>query len=183
MPLPRTTRALVLGLALGGCSEAQGSGRCATTVTAEVCQTPALPRDAERVHETWTSAAAPELVGQPLLDGRYVQTARTLYCAEPYAPPPVLSSVQGILEISGCVMRVTTFLNDAEQPLIGVRSFDYRADGTLDLHLECATEQQDIVGARYGFDGTTLRMPNSSGAHGPDDQAYACDSIDTWELR
>jgi hypothetical protein len=175
--------ALVLGIAVAGCSDSQGSGACAVAVTPEVCETPANLRGAERVSETWTSEPAPELVGEPLLDGRYVETARTLYCAEKYDPPPVLSSVQSVLEISGCVIRVTAFLGDAEQPLIGVRSFVYRADGTLDLHLECASEPQDILGAPYGFDGSTLRIPNSSGAHGPDGEGYDCQTIDTWELR
>jgi hypothetical protein len=78
---------------------------------------------------------------------------------------------------------VTAFLGDAEQPLVGVRSFEYGADGTLDLHLECAAEPQDIVGAPYGFDGSTLRLPNSSAAHGPDGEGYDCQYVDTWELR
>ncbi|MEO8185387.1 MAG: hypothetical protein ABI895_41795 [Deltaproteobacteria bacterium] len=192
MAVLRAMVALALGIGLEGCADAKSTGACAIAVTPEVCQTPATLRGAERVSETWTSAAAPELVPEPLLDGRYMQTARTLYCTEQYDPPPVLSSVQGVLEISGCVIRVTAFLGDAERPLVAVRSFDYRADGTLDLHLECATEEQDIRGARYGFDGTTLhtsdafgrgRMPNSSGARGPDDPTYSCDYIDTWELR
>jgi hypothetical protein len=183
MPLPRALVALALGMALAGCSDSTGSGGCAVAVTPEVCETPANLRGAERVSETWTSEPAPELVGEPLLDGRYAQTARTLYCAEAYEPPPVLSSVQGVLEVSGCVIRVTTFLGDAEQPLVGVRSYEYRADGTLDLHLECAAEPQDILAVPYGFDGSTLRMPSSSGAQAPDGQAYDCQTIDTWELR
>jgi hypothetical protein len=156
-----------------------------------VCQTPAQLRGAEPILENWTSAPAPELVGQPLLEGRYVQTARTLYCARQYDPPPVLSSVQGVLEIRGCVIRVTVYLGDAEQPLVGVRSFDYRADGALDLQLECAAEAQDVERAPYGFDGTTLllpgsvasSLPNGSGVHGPAGEGYDCQTLDSWQLR
>jgi hypothetical protein len=192
MPVPRAMVALValvaltLGTALLGCAEAKGSGACATTVTPEVCATPANLRGAERINETWTSAAAPELVPEPLLDGRYVQTARTFYCTEQVDPPPQLSSVQGVLEISGCIMRLTVFFGADEQPLVGVRSFDYRADGTLDVRLECATERQAVSGARYGFDGSTLLLPsvpNGTLASSPDGPAYTCDAIDTWELR
>lgn len=182
---------VALGLCLAGCSEAKGSGACATTVTPEVCQTPAPLRGAERITENWINANPPELLPQPLLDGRYVLTARTLYCPTASAAPLVPGSVQAVLESSGCVLRFTAFFAAEEPARVTVQSFTYGADGTLALQPECAAQQADVSRVRYGFDGSTLQLVNSGPDRSPDSAtdsatdspAYACDAVDTWELR
>ena len=176
------TVVLAAALALGACA-GKGSGACGTRVTPEVCETPANLRGAEPVQQTRVSAAAPELVPEPLIDGRYVQTALTLYCGEDFQPSVEGRSAQAVTEIRGCVLRATLVVPGLDPPYVDVRTFRYAEDGTLDLSPACSTDQTPVLGRQYGFDGTTLQFPSSAQETDVDGQLHTCDRIDSFELR
>jgi hypothetical protein len=161
----------------------EGSGACATQVTPEVCETPANLRGVEPVQQSRVTATAPELVAEPLIDGRYAQTALTLYCAEDFQPLVEGRSVQALAELSGCVMRITLVAPDLEQPQVSVLTFRYAAGGTLDWTPACSSEPAPVLGRRYGFDGTTLQLANDWEETDTNGQIQRCERIDTFELR
>jgi hypothetical protein len=174
---------VVAGLALAACSEAKGPDRCATAVAVEVCDTPSNLRGAEPVQDAWTSAPAPELAGQPLAEGRYVLTARTHYCVEGGALPDFVRLTKRVVEVSGCVLRVTTQLLPDEETYVGVTTFNYAADGSLDETVECVGGERPKSGRRFGFDGTTLELGDASEFNGPPEPGRDCATIETLELR
>ena len=174
--------ALLAASSLGACA-GKGSGACATKVTPEVCETPANLRGVEPVQETRVVAPAPQLVPEPLIDGRYVQTARTRYCEQDYQPLLEQGgNVQAVTEISGCVLR-STIVAAGEQPLVFVLTFRYAADGTLDVTPACSGDKTPVLGRQYGFDGTTLQFPSSSDESDSDGLIHTCERIDSFELR
>jgi len=175
---------MVVGLSSGACGESETNG-CATVVSAEVCETPSNLRGAEPVQETWSSEPAPELVAQPLFDGRYVLTARTHYCSTFQAPSAAASSVQSVMEVKGCVLRATSMLSPGELASASAGTFEYAGDGTLELRVVCPAELRATTLSRYGFDGTTLHLAASAENTDAEHQAEGCErlDLDTFELR
>ena len=169
-------------VSLAACTD-EGSGACATHVTPEVCGTPASLRGVEPVQQSRVTAAAPELLAEPLIDGRYAQTGLTLYCPEDFQPSIAGRSVQALTELSGCVMRTTLVAPELEQPQVSVLTFRYGAAGTLDWAPACSGEPAPVLGRRYGFDGTTLQLANDWDETDTNGQVHRCQRIDTFELR
>jgi len=137
------------------------------------------------VHETWSNSPSPELDGQPLVDGRFVQRARTLYCAEQYDPPPVLTVAQSVLEVSDCIIRIHMALNPGDMTsgvlIFSVQTFSYAADGKLILTKECPGLREVSPATAFGFDGSTIRLFNPAKAISPTGEAYDCQYVDSWQ--
>jgi hypothetical protein len=174
---------------LGACGESESdapavmpAGCIASAADREACGTPSDGTELLEVQETWTTEPAPVFDGQPLRDGVYVQTARTLYCADNYDPPPPLGTVATVLEISGCVLRIIAPMFSGVSAVAIVESFEYLGPGKLHAFVECPV-QRDIPNGPFAFDGTTLQVPNSSRTEGPNGEPYDCLSVDTWQKR
>jgi hypothetical protein len=159
-----------------------GAGCRATIEQAEACGGPSSALEFNEVQETWTTEPAPVFDGQPLVDGLYVQSARTLYCAQSYDPPPPLGSAATLLEVEGCVLRVLQRAADGSASISVVESFEYIAPGQLHVFVECPV-QRDIAYGPYAFDGSTLQVPNSTRVEGPFGEPYDCLFVDTWQKR
>jgi hypothetical protein len=178
----RAGAAVVVAAAVCGsaCSESRAPG-CATLVSAQVCATPSNLRGAELVPDEWSREPAPELLPEPLVDGRYVLTGRHHYCSS--AQPAPEAGVLNALEISGCVLRETSVVPPAEGELVRAATFEYAADGTLAVTFACMGPQRASAWL-YGFDGNTLLLDRHSE---PDttDQVEGCErrDIERYELR
>ena len=167
-------------VALAACSN-DGARACATQVAPEVCATPGSLRGAEAVAVLWVAEPPIELSPEPLSDGRYVQTGRSLGCGEGFSPPAEPHSVTGVLEVSGCVLRRTFVTTPATEPQVSVVTFDYAPDGSLALKDACSSAPAAAVVAPYGFNGTTLQLSVSTEETGADGNAYSCSGVDTYE--
>lgn len=179
------------GGATVGSSNATGGAEIAAPtcpVTDEQKHACGLPGDltgSTLVHETWSNSPSPELVGQPLVNGRYLQTARTLYCAKQYDPPPVLTVAQSVLEVSDCIIRMHMSLNPGDMTngvlIFSVQTFSYAADGKIILTKECPGLRQGNPATAFGFDGSTLRLFSPAKAINSTGEAYDCQYVDTWQ--
>lgn len=165
---------------LAACSE-QGARACATQVAPAVCETPGSLRGAEAVPVIWGAEPQIELAPEPLSDGRYVQTGRSLGCGEAFSPPAQPPSVTGVLEVSGCVLRRAFVTAPGAAPQVTVATFDYGSDGSLALKDACSSAPAASVTARYGFDGMTLQLSVSSEETSADGTSYSCSGVDTYE--
>ena len=150
-----------------------------TAADQQACGMPGNLANLPLVRETWTTDPLPTFDGQPLADGVYVQTARTLYCADDYDPPPVLEMTSASVEIEGCVLRLVGYIPGSGSTVVGVETFTYVGPGKLDVTIECPV-QMSLQDAPFAFDGTTIQIPNSSEAVGPEGQAYDCTYVDTF---
>lgn len=171
-------------LVLGACSE-PSAPVCATQIAEEVCATPAQPRGAELVQPSASSELSVQLPSTQLAEGRYVLVARSYSCPGG-AETPAPASEQGVLELSGCVLRRTLIGEVQEEPaLVEVFELSYAAEGLLGLERRCPLEQASALQAAYGFDGERLQIGPLRGAAGaPAASSDApCDTLDTWELR
>jgi hypothetical protein len=179
------------GGATGGNTNASGGADVApptcpvTDEEQHACGSPGDLTGSTLVRETWSNSPSPELVGQPLVDGRYVQTARTLYCAEQYDPPPVLTVAQSVLEVSNCIIRIHRSLNPGDMTndvlIFSVQTFSYAPDGKLILTKECPGLREASPATAFGFDGSTIRLFNPATAISSTGESYDCQYVDTWQ--
>lgn len=174
-------------LVLAACSE-PSTPACATQIAAEVCDTPAQPRGAELVQPSSSDGVSVQLPSTELAEGRYVLVARSYSCPEG-AAAPAPAGVQGVLELSGCVLR-RTLLGAAQEPaLVEVFELGYAGEGTLALQPRCPADPAGELLATYGFDGERLELgrlqaaSDTSGASREAADGAECATLDTWELR
>jgi hypothetical protein len=165
---------------LAGCGD-PGSSACTTRVTPEVCETPANLRMAGLAQVTWVTELQPELTPAPLVDGRYLLTERTLACGQDFVPPLSPLRVQGVVEVQGCVLRLTSIAAESAEPQVSVSTFRSRTDGMLELKDACSGSGEGTA-LRYGFDGATLLLPVSLELPGADGSAHACSGFDSYVL-
>jgi hypothetical protein len=166
---------------LWGCAGGR-SRACTTKVTPEVCETPAQLRTDGVAPVVWVPEAELELTAQPLVDGRYWLLQRALDCGGDFVPPPETLRLQSMLEIRGCVARITTIPEEGAEPQVSVSTFNYGADGGLELTDACSAGASEAVPTRHGFDGTTLQLPISVELSGADGKPHACSGFDTYQL-
>lgn len=181
-------RAVLTLVVLAACSEPT-SPVCATQIAAEVCATPAQPRGAELVQPNASSGVSVQLPATPLADGRYVLVSRSYACPQG-AEAAVPAAARGVLELSGCVLRRTLFVEAQEPALVEVFELGgYVGEGVLALQRRCPADQADTpLAAAYGFDGARLELGPVQPATVMDPSSEAppaagCDTLDTWELR
>jgi hypothetical protein len=165
---------------LAGCSD-EASRACTTRVTPGVCETPANLRTDGVAPVLWVPEPQLELMPQPLADGRYLLLQRALNCGEDFSPPAQTLRLQALAEISGCVLRVTS-IEEGAAPEVSVYTFDYGADGALQLSDACSAGAGETVATRYGFDGTRLQLEVGVELPGLDGSTHACSGFDTYEL-
>ncbi len=167
---------LLAALALGACSE-PSVPTCATQIAAEVCATPGQLRGAEPVQVTVAESVAIAFPVAPLVEGRYVLVASRELCPEG-APGQGGARLQGVLELSGCVLRRTLV---AEGAPARVDVFELSYEGSaLRLEQRCP-EQAGSLEAGFGFDGERLELgPLWPIAGAPEP---SCDTLELWELR
>ena len=171
---------LLLGaLALCACSE-PSEPACGTQIAEDVCSTPAQPRGAQAVTASTTSGVDIALPPLPLAEGRYVLVARSASCTAG-ADASLLASVQGVLEVSGCVLR-RTLISGPEPARVEVFELGYAEAGVLALLRRCPLEEAGALRASYGSDGVTIELGRLQAPEASSD-ALACDTRDTWELR
>lgn len=170
---------LIGALALSACSESSAPA-CATQIAEDVCSTPAQLRGAEPVPTVATNEASVTLPPEPLAEGRYVLVARRHACPTGVEPSlPV--SVQGVLEVSGCVLR-RTLVSEPEPARVEVFELGYAGQGLLALQRRCPQAEAASMLAGYGSDAVQIELGQLRPADTVDAPA-ACDTLDTWELR
>jgi hypothetical protein len=130
----------------------------------------------------WVQEPQLELTPQPLIDGRYVLTRRTLSCAGDFVPPADPQRVQGMVEVSGCVLRITFIGAQGSEPQVTVATFNDASDGMLELMDACSAGPPELMPTAYGFDGTTLQLPVSVELSGADGSAHASGGFYTYQL-
>ena len=97
-------------------------------------------------------------------------------------PPPQTLHLQSMAEISGCVLRVTSISEQGAEPRVSVSTFNFGADGVLEMRDACSEGRNEAVPTRYGFDGATLQLPVSIELSGADGGSHACSGFDTYAL-
>ncbi|MEY4545661.1 MAG: hypothetical protein RL685_1856 [Pseudomonadota bacterium] len=174
-----TLRFLLGALALSACSEPNVPA-CATQIAEDVCSTPAQLRGAEPVSAS-ASGVAIALPPSPLAEGRYVLASRSTSCA-PGAAESLPASVQGVLEVRGCVLR-RTLVSEPEPARVEVFELGYADDeGVLALQRRCPEEEAGALRASYGSDGVSIELGRLQ-ASDESTEVPDCDTLDTWELR
>jgi hypothetical protein len=164
-----------------GCGESSAPA-CATQIADEVCSTPAQLRGAEPVQGSATSNASVQLPPAPLAEGRYVLASLVYACPGGEEPSPARPSLQGVLELSGCVLRRTLVAEGQEPAQVDVFELGYAGEGTLALQPRCPLAEAGALQAAYGFDGERLELgPLQATGQAPDEAA--CATLETWELR
>jgi hypothetical protein len=116
----------------------------------------------------------------PLAEGRYVLVARSSACPTGAAGAPP-ASVQGVLEVRGCVLR-RTLVSEPEPARVEVFELGYAEEGVLALQRRCPEEEAGALRASYGSDGVSIELGRLQAAD-ESTELPACDTRDTWELR
>jgi hypothetical protein len=166
---------------LAACND-EGARACTTKVTADVCETPANLRTDGVAPVVWVSEPELELSPEPLVDGRYLLLQRALDCGADFVTPPETLRLQSLVEVRGCVLRVTSISEEGAEPRVSVSTFNYGADGVLELTDACSAEASEAVPTRYGFDGSTLQLPVSVELPGAGGSSHACSGFDSYAL-
>lgn len=175
------TLALVSWCLLWGCG-GESSRACTTKVTPEVCETAGNLRTDGVAPVVWVPEPQLELTPEPLADGRYLLQQRAVNCGAEFVPPPETLRLQSMAEIRGCVLRITSISEQGSEPQVSVSTFNYAADGALELSDACSAGPSAAVPTRYGFDGTTLQLAISVELPGADGNAHTCSGFDTYLL-
>lgn len=171
----------LLGCSLLGCGD-ESAPACTTKVTPEVCETPANLRTDGVAPVVWVADPELELLPEPLVDGRYLLLQRSLSCGSDFLPPAETLRLQSMVEVQGCVLRVTSIGEEGAEPRVSVSTFNYGAEGVLELSDACSAGPSEPVPTRYGFDGTTLQLPVSVELSGADGTSHACSGFDSYAL-
>lgn len=181
----------VTSVGIGGCADNKAEA-CAASMPQPACDAAPDLSDAASVSQMRVVGPAPQLESQALRDGRYVLTAETEYCDEDFTPVSQALPQQVVIEISGCVMRLNAEIDDAPQSFPGqgatissqgTFTFSYAGGGLLNLNAVCPAGYAGSSAKKYGFDGTTLQLADTSDDSDGHGHSYTCEVIDSFERR